>query len=363
MEINPMQAILRETVQKLTQQGKGILAADESPGSMFKKFDPINVENTPENRKRYRSILFGTNDLEKYISGVILHEETLGQRYNEAKTIPEQINSKNIVVGIKVDKGLKPLFPSCPSNPEKFTNGLDSLNELCKRSFKLGARFAKWRCALVEGTDMPCQLAIDETARTLARYAEVCQANGLVPIVEPELLSVGSRTLERNRSVSRKIFAKTMQLLSDYKIDLRGCLLKPHMVTPGLDSLASWDSGAIGQATVETLSETCPSNLGGVFFLSGGQDEHTATRNLLAINKYKQEKGTLPFTLSFSFGRALQNNAIKTWKGDDKNAEQAQNVLLETAKSNWSAVNAVKYLPKLPKSLDPTAVDNEVHDY
>lgn len=363
MEVNPHQNLLRETVIKLSQNGKGILAADESPGSMFKKFNPINVENIPENRRRYRSILFGTEGLEQYISGVILHEETLGQRYSESKTVPEQINSKGIVVGIKVDKGLKALFPSRPGNPEKFTNGLDSLNDLCQRSFKLGARFAKWRCALIEGKDLPSQLAIDETARTLARYAEICQANGLVPIVEPELMSVGSRSLERTREVSRRIFAKTMQLLADYKIDMRGCLLKPHMVTPGLDSLSSWDSDAIAEATVETLSETCPANLGGVFFLSGGQDEHTATRNLLAINKYKKEKGKAPFTLSFSFGRALQNNAIKIWNGDDKNAKQAQNVLLETAKSNWSAVNAQKYLPKLPESLNPTAVDNEVHDY
>ena len=361
METSKYTSILHETVKALSASGKGILAADESPGSMLKKFGPINVENNEENRRTYRSILFATEGLEKYISGTILHEETLYQKFDETKTFPEQIRSKGIVVGIKVDKGLKPLWPDQPENPEKFTAGLDSLNDLCKRSFEKGARFAKWRCALAISENTPTQIAIDEVARTLARYAKVCQTFGLVPIVEPELLPLGNHSVETCADLSRKIFARCFQLLADYKVDMRGCLLKPHMVTPGLDSLSSWDSDRIGELTAWTLATTCPANLGGVFFLSGGQDEFTATRNLLAINKAKQKLGSIPFTLSFSFGRALQNGSVRAWAGKESNRALAQKSLMEMARANWSAVNCEDYKPDL--KMDPSKVDKEAHDY
>jgi fructose-bisphosphate aldolase class I len=352
---------LYETVKALSASGKGILAADESPGSMSKKFNPINVENNEDNRRKYRSILFATEGLEQYISGTILHEETLYQQFDENKSMVDQIRSKGIVVGIKVDKGLKPLWPDQPENPEKFTNGLDSLNDLCKRSFERGARFAKWRCALAVSETTPSQLAIDEVARTLARYAKICQSNGLVPIVEPELLPLGSHSICTCAKLSRKIFSKCFQLLSEYKVDMRGCLLKPHMITPGLDLLSSWDNELIGKVTAKVLAETCPVNLGGVFFLSGGQDEYTATRNLLAINRSKKEMGTIPFTLSFSFGRALQNGAVNSWKGSEENREVAQKNLMEMARANWNAVNGKEYKYDLPKK--ETKVDKEAHDY
>jgi fructose-bisphosphate aldolase class I len=354
-------SILYETVKALTADGKGILAADESPGSMSKKFDPISVENNAENRRRYRSLLFATEGLENYISGTILHEETLSQKFDDKKTIVDQIKSKGIVVGIKVDKGLKPLWPGQPQNPEKFTAGLDSLDELCKRSFALGARFAKWRCALVVSESTPSQLAIDEVARTLARYAKVCQSHQIVPIVEPELMSLGSHSIETCAQISRRIFARTFALLADYEVDMRGCLLKPHMITPGLDHLSNWDSALVGKMTARVLADTCPANLGGVFFLSGGQDEVTATRNLLEINRSKTSCNSPPFALSFSFGRALQNGAVSAWKGKDENIEAAQMSLMERAKSNWSAVNGKEYVSKVAQK--EAKVDKEAHDY
>ena len=361
MNCNPHQETLYQTVKALTASGKGILAADESPGSMSKKFNPINVENNEENRRKYRSILFATEGLEEYISGTILHEETLYQKFDEEKSMVDQIKSKGIVIGIKVDKGLKPLWPGQPQNPEKFTAGLDSLDDLCKRSFEKGARFAKWRCALAISESTPSQLAIDEVARTLARYAKVCQSHGLVPIVEPELLPLGNHTICTCAKLSRQIFAKCFQLLAEYKVDMKGCLLKPHMITPGLDSLSQWNNAQIGKMTAEILGSTVPSNLGGVFFLSGGQDEYTATRNLLAINKAKQELGTIPFTLSFSFGRALQNGAVNSWKGKEENRDIAQKNLMEMARANWNAVNGKQYEYDLPKT--DTKVDKEAHDY
>lgn len=353
--------ILHETVKALSASGKGILAADESPGSMSKKFDPIGVKNNEENRRKYRSILFATEGLEKYISGTILHEETLYQMFDKEKSFVDQIKSKGIVVGIKVDKGLKPLWPGQPNNPEKFTAGLDSLDDLCKRSFEKGARFAKWRCALAISDSTPSQLAIDEVARTLARYAKVCQSHGLVPIVEPELLPLGNHSICTSAKLSRKILSKCFQLLSEYNVDMRGCLLKPHMVTPGLDSLESWDNELIGKVTAEVLATTCPANLGGVFFLSGGQDEYTATRNLLAINRSKKDLGTIPFTLSFSFGRALQNGAVNAWKGSQANTEEAQKNLMERAKANWGAVNCQEI--ETSSKAKPSQVDKEAHDY
>ena len=354
-------ALLHATVKALTANGKGILAADESPGSMSKKFDPISVENNETNRQRYRSMLFATEGLEEYISGTILHEETLYQKYDEKSSMVEQIQKKGIVIGIKVDKGLKPLWPGQPENPEKFTAGLDSLNDLCERSFARGARFAKWRCALAVTDSTPSQLAIDEVARTLARYAKVCQSFGIVPIVEPELLPLGSHSLETCAEISRNVFAKLFQLLSDYKVDLKGCLLKPHMITPGLDHLENWDHVAIGKATAEVLAETCPANLGGVFFLSGGQDEGSATKNLLNINKSKKDMGRINFALSFSFGRALQNGAVNAWKGDDANRDASQKSLMERARGNWSAVNCVEYVADVKDTA--TKADKEAHCY
>ena len=361
MQTTEFTSILHQTVKALSAEGKGILAADESPGSMSKKFNPINVENNEENRRKYRSILFATEGLEKYISGTILHEETLYQQFDDKKSFPEQIQSKGIVVGIKVDKGLKPLWPGQPANPEKFTAGLDSLDDLCKRSFERGARFAKWRCALAISRTTPSQLAIDEVARTLARYAKVCQSHGLVPIVEPELLPLGNHSIDLCAELSRRIFSRCFQLLADYKVDMQGCLLKPHMITPVLDSLDSWDNEKIGKYTAQVLADTCPANLGGIFFLSGGQDEYTATRNLLAINRAKQALGTIPFTLSFSFGRALQNGAVNSWKGSEGNTGVSQASLMERAEANWNAVNNRESGSQ--KKADPKQVDKEAHDY
>lgn len=361
MQPTDQKSILYETVKALSSPGKGILAADESPGSMLKKFGPINVENNEENRRKYRSILFATDGLEKYISGTILHEETMYQKFDDKKSIVDQIKSKGIVVGIKVDKGLKPLWPGQPGNPEKFTAGLDSLDDLCKRSFEKGARFAKWRCALAVTESTPTQLAIDEVARTLARYAKVCQSHGIVPIVEPELLPLGKHSIETCASLSRRIFSKCFQLLSEYQVDMRGCLLKPHMITPGLDLLESWDNELIGKMTAQVLAETCPANLGGVFFLSGGQDEYTATKNLLQINRAKRELGTIPFTLSFSFGRALQNGAVRAWKGKEENGDLSQQNLMDMAQANSKAVLAEDYCYSL--SGQGTKVDKEAHDY
>jgi len=324
---------LIQTANAIATPGKGILAADESTGTIGKRFEKINVENNEPNRRAYRELLFTTPGWGKYCSGVILYEETLGQSTESGVPFVELLNKEGVIPGIKVDKGVVPIN----KNGETATIGLDGLNAKCAEYYKKGARFAKWRAVINIGPSAPSELGIFENAHGLARYAAICQENGLVPIVEPEVLMDGEHTLERCAEVTEHVLAVVVKMLHDYNILLEGCLLKPNMVTPGQQhsSYKSTTPEQIGKATVTVLQRTVPAAIPGIMFLSGGQNEEEASRNLNAINTVPGKK---PWTLSFSFGRALQKSCLDAWKGKKENVAAAQAEFLKRAKANSEAV-------------------------
>ena len=323
------------TVQQLTQPGKGLLAADESPGTLKAKFDKISLETNDENSRLYRQLLFTTKDLEKYISGVILFRDTVFQKSDDGVNFVELLKSKGIVSGIKLDEGLTELFPG---SEEKYTKGLDTLDKRAAEFYSHGCRFAKWRCVLKVSGNLPSDLSIRETSYVLARYASICQKNGLVPIVEPELLTDGSHSIDVCAEVSRRIFSSVFHALSDYNVILEGCLFKPHMISPGSQHSEKKDLAKIAKSTVEVLRDTIPVRLGGIFFLSGGQGEVEASQTLHLINVENSKKGKV-WTLSFSFGRALQSSVVKVWAGKAENLSKAQETLIARAKANYDAVH------------------------
>ena len=322
---------LRAIAQKILQPGKGILAADESTGSIGKRFDGINVQNNEENRRKYRQLLFTTPNFGQNLSGVILYDETFRQSTDNGVRFVDVIAKAGAVPGIKVDTGVVNLAGTLN---EGTTQGLDKLSERCAEYKKGGCHFAKWRCVLHIGDHKPSHLALMENANVLARYASICQQNGLVPIVEPEVLCDGEHDLERCQKVTEVTLAYTYKALSDHHIYLEGTLLKPNMVTPGQQAKTKASPEQIGLATVTALRRAVPMAVPGVVFLSGGQSEIEATQNLNAINKVE---GVKPWTLSFSYGRALQSSVLKTWKGQDANVAEAQKVLLHRAKANGDA--------------------------
>jgi fructose-bisphosphate aldolase class I len=323
------------TVQKLTEPGKGLLAADESPGTLKAKFDKISLETNEENSRLYRQLLFTTKDLEKYISGVILFKDTVTQKSDDGTNFVDLLKSKGIISGIKLDEGLTELYPG---SEEKYTKGLDTLDKRAAEFYAQGCRFAKWRCVLKISGPLPSELSIRETSFVLARYASICQKNGLVPIVEPELLTDGSHSIEVCAEVSRRIFSSVFHALSDYNVILEGCLFKPHMISPGSQhNTEKKDLNKISKLTVEVLRDTIPVSLGGIFFLSGGQGEVEASQTLHLIN-LEHAKKAKAWTLSFSFGRALQSSVVKVWGGKAENKDQAQETLLSRAKANYDAV-------------------------
>lgn len=339
---NPFASELIETANAIIAPGKGILAADESTGTIGKRFAPISVENTEENRRKYRELLFSTPDLGKNISGAILYEETLFQKDSSGKPFPEVLKEAGVVVGIKVDKGVKTL-PG--TNGETTTQGLTDLDKRCGEYYAAGARFAKWRCVLhIKPGDLskniapaPSETAIQENARVLARYASICQANGLVPIVEPEVLMDGTHDIVRSAAVTHRVLAAVVKALADYHIMLEGCLLKPNMVRPGSDYKGPDNAPeAIAKATVRVLQQTLPPSMVGVTFLSGGMSEEQATVALDHINKYGV-KSRKPWGLTFSYGRALQASVLQSWKGSDANVKAAQEQLIIRAKANGQA--------------------------
>eukprot|EP00382_Lankesteria_abbotti_P003558 CAMPEP_0113844862 /NCGR_PEP_ID=MMETSP0372-20130328/454_1 /TAXON_ID=340204 /ORGANISM="Lankesteria abbotti" /LENGTH=360 /DNA_ID=CAMNT_0000813875 /DNA_START=72 /DNA_END=1154 /DNA_ORIENTATION=+ /assembly_acc=CAM_ASM_000359 len=323
---------LAENAKKIATRGKGILAADESTGTIKKRFDAISVENTEANRAAYRELLFTTDGCEKYISGAILFEETLYQKGPSGTSMVDMLNKKNIIPGIKVDKGIVAL-PG--TDAETATTGLDGLGARCADYYKAGARFTKWRAVLSidQAKNKPTQTSINETAHTLARYAVICQENKLVPIVEPEILTDGSHSIEYCAEVTEKVLAACFKALSDQHALLEGCLLKPNMVTPGSGAAKS-NPEEIAFYTVRTLERTVPPALVSVNFLSGGQSEEEASLNLNAMNKIKAEH---PWVLSFSYGRALQASVLKAWAGKTENVGAAQKTFLERAKANGEA--------------------------
>lgn len=321
---------LSKTARQIVENGKGILAADESVGTVAKRFSSINLQNTEENRMRYRELMFGADkSFSNYIGGIILHDETFFQKNKQNVLFPESINNLGIKVGIKVDKGVVEL----PTG-ETTTQGLDGLNERCAAYYEKGARFAKWRATLKISNTTPTQLAVVENATVLARYASICQKNGLVPIVEPEILMDGDHTLEKAAFIAENVLSNVYRKLNEYHVFLEGTLLKPNMICPGINCKENYSVRQIAEATVRVLRRTVPPAVPGITFLSGGQSEVAAMLHLNEINRIPLQK---PWRLTFSFARALQGSVLLVWKGKDENTEEARKVFLQRCISNSQA--------------------------
>lgn len=323
---------LIQTAKAIVRPGHGILAADESTGTIGQRFKDISVENVEANRKAYRELLFTAPEIEKYISGVIMFEETLDQSTHDGVNFVELLKSRGILTGIKVDKGLVVIGGT---NEENATTGLDGLAERCKAYYAKGARFAKWRAVVKIGDGRPSDLSIRETAHSLARYGSICQDNGLVPIIEPEILTDGSHTIEQCAEVSERVFRAVMTQLQEHRLLLEGLLIKPNMVTPGSSCPEKKSAQEIAWFTVRTLSRCYVPAIPGVTFLSGGQSEEDATINLNEMNKITGIAKS--WALTFSYGRALQKSVLKAWMGLPENVAAAQAVLLARAKANGEA--------------------------
>lgn len=323
---------LAATAKAIVAPGKGILAADESTGTIGKRFATISVENTEENRRQYRQLLFTTDKVvADHISAAILFEETLFQKTDDGVPFPKVLQDKGIIPGIKVDKGVVKLLGT---DDETTTQGLDGMAERCQNYYKAGARFAKWRCVLKIGNGRPTELAVRENANVLARYASICQMNGLCPIVEPEILTDGDHDLEACVVATERVLAAVYKALDDHHIYLEGSLLKPNMVLPGVDCPKKYTPEEVAAATVTTFQRHLPVAVPGVTFLSGGQSEIDATIHLNAINAYKAVK---PWAFTFSYGRALQASVLQAWKGKKENVEAAQKAFMHRAKCNGLA--------------------------
>ena len=316
---------LYSITEKIISQGKGILAADESTGTMTKRLDAVNVPSTPENRLLFRETLLSSESMKDCIGGVILYDETIKQITSNKKTIPELISSSGAVPGIKVDTGAKVL---ANSKNEKITEGLDGLRDRLKIYYKLGARFTKWRGVYNISDKYPSKLAIHSNAHALARYAALVQEIGMVPIVEPEVLMDGDHSSEDCFKVTSEVLKKCYDELILNKVDLKGTILKPNMILPGVNSKEKIESKKIAELTLKCLEESVPSEVTGVAFLSGGQTEREAARNLNEI--YKLNK--TGFTMTYSYGRALQQSALKFWSKNIKDITGTQNTFNHRAK-------------------------------
>ncbi len=322
---------LSDIAKALVVDGKGILAADESSPTIKKRFDSIGVESTEDNRRDYRTMLFTSPDAGRYISGVILFDETLRQSDSDGTPLVEILTSGGIIPGIKVDKGAKPLagFPD-----EKVTEGLDGLRDRCAEYAGLGARFTKWRAVYTIGEDGPSAACLTANAHALARYAGIAQEAGLVPIVEPEVLMDGDHSIDDCQVVSEEVLRTVFAELTVQEIELEGMLLKPNMVLSGTDCPEQAGVEEVARRSVQTLKRAVPAAVPGIVFLSGGQSDEVATLHLNAMNKLGE---TLPWQLSFSYGRALQAAPLKAWAGNTENLATAQSAFLERAKANGAA--------------------------
>jgi fructose-bisphosphate aldolase class I len=334
---------LQTTIAGMVQKGKGILAADESHPTMAKRFKPIDVESTEENRRGYRSLLFTTPGLSEFISGVILFEETLGQLSDDGTPLPEVLSQQGIVPGIKVDKGKGPL-PGAPG--DLITYGLDGLAERLQGYKKQGARFAKWREVYPVTDDNPTELGLKANAEMLARYAAVCQAEGIVPIVEPEVLMDGDHTLQRAAEVIEEVLHEVFHALHRHGVRLEHMVLKPSMVTPGKEHAEKATPEQVAEATVKVFRRTVPAAMPSINFLSGGQGPEEATANLNAMNRMFPNE---PWEISFSYGRALQQPALQAWLGKSENAGAMQQALLKRAMLNGAARQG-KYTAEMEKA-------------
>src|SRR4051812_38082047 len=318
---------LNETAAAIVAEGKGILAADESDGTIKKRFESIGIDSTEDNRRAYRDMLFTTEGVEEFISGVILFDETLRQNALDGTPFPKLLESKGIIPGIKVDQGAKPL---ALAEGETVTEGLDGLRARLEEYRGLGARFAKWRATYSITDDLPSEYCIWTNAHALARYAALCQEAGIVPIVEPEVLMDGTHTIERAYHVSSRVLNAVYTELFDQRVDVEGTLLKPNMVLSGYDASDRAGADDVAEWTLRSFSKHVPAAVPGIVFLSGGQSDEDATAHLNAMNK----RGPHPWQLSFSYGRALQAPALKAWVGKAENVEAAQRAYYHRAKMN-----------------------------
>ncbi|MGB5440120.1 MAG: class I fructose-bisphosphate aldolase [Gammaproteobacteria bacterium] len=331
---------LETTIHDMVQAGKGILAADESAPTIAKRFAAIKVESTEELRRSYRSLLFTTPGLNEFVSAVILFEETLTQQSDDGTALPEVLAKQGIVPGIKVDKGFKPLVNAAGDN---ITQGLDGLGERLQLYKTQGARFAKWREVYPISENNPTKLGLEANAEMLARYAAICQAEGFVPIVEPEVLIDGGHSIERSAEVIEAVLHAVFHALHRHKVILECIVLKPSMVTPGKEHPVSAAPEQVAEATVRVFRRTVPAAVPGINFLSGGQTPEQATANLNAMNAMFPDA---PWELSFSYGRALQEPALKAWQGKTENAAATQQALLQRARLNGAARNG-RYTPAM----------------
>jgi fructose-bisphosphate aldolase, class I len=330
---------LNATASALVAEGKGILAADESSGTIEKRFRSIDVESTEENRRAYRDLLFTTEGVEEYISGVILYDETIRQSSADGTPFPQLLERRGIIPGIKVDKGAKDLA-GAPG--EKITEGLDGLRERLAEYRELGARFTKWRAVITIGKGIPSEYCMWTNAHALARFAALSQEAGLVPIVEPEVLMDGDHTIERSFNVTSRTLNAVFTELHDQRVELEGMLLKPNMVLSGYDAADQTGVEEVASETLRCFYRNVPAAVPGIVFLSGGQSDEDATAHLNAMNAM----GPHPWELSFSYGRALQAPALKAWRGDAANLEDAQKAFYRRAKFNGAARSG-SYAPEM----------------
>jgi fructose-bisphosphate aldolase class I len=324
---------LEAVARAMVAPHKGILAADESTGTIGKRFAAIGIENIEPNRRAYRDMLFGTPDLGEHISGAILYDETIRQQALDGTPFPELLTKYGIIPGIKVDTGAKdlPLHPG-----EKVTEGLDGLRERIAEYVRLGARFAKWRAVITIGEGIPSRACLEANGHALARYAALCQEGGLVPIVEPEVLMDGDHSIERCEEVTEETLHTVFDELFVQGISLEGMVLKPNMVVPGMKAPRQASVEEVAERTLRVLRHCVPPAVPGVAFLSGGQSAELATAHLQAMNA----AGDLPWGLTFSYGRALQDPALKAWGGDPSKVEAGRQQLARRARNNGAARDA-----------------------
>lgn len=333
---------LIQIANQIVEPGKGILAADESTGTMTKRLEGVAVESTESNRRFYRNLLFTTAGAEDFISGVILYEETLYQNADDGTPFPQLLAARGIVPGIKVDKGAKVL---AASDGEKVTEGLDGLRERLADYREAGARFAKWRGVITIGDGIPSDNCLDTNAHALARYAALCQEADIVPIVEPEVLMDGPHSIETCERVTARTLAKVFDELDRQGVLLEGMLLKPNMVISGTECVTQADVDTVAQATLRCLKRHVPAAVPGIVFLSGGQSDELATAHLDAMNRI----GDAPWRLSFSYGRALQAPALKAWGGRAENVAAAQDAYYLRARCNGAATRG-EYSAKMEQA-------------
>jgi fructose-bisphosphate aldolase class I len=333
--------LLSKTAAAMVAKGKGLLAADESSATCEKRFKSVGVDCTEENRRAYRGLLFTTPGIEQHVSGVILFDETIRQKTNDGVPFPAYLAKKGIVPGIKVDKGAMDLA-LCPG--EKVTEGLDGLRGRLAEYFKLGARFAKWRAVITIGADIPTHACLYANAHALARYAALCQEASIVPIIEPEVLLDGDHTVERCEEVTEATLRATYAALAAHNVSVEHTILKASMVVSGKENARQAGVDEVAERTLRVLKRTVPSAQPGIVFLSGGQPDIDATAHLSAMAAMPG----LPWPLTFSYSRALQNPPLKTWRGQAANVQSAQSAFLHRARMNGLACQG-KWKPELEK--------------